>query len=230
MIGPTETAANGLCTRCGDCSEACPTGAREMIGRTVTVDEVLEVVLRDRIFYDDSGGGVTFSGGEPLVQSEFLIACLEACRAEGVQTVLDTSGCAPQDVLLAASALADLVLFDLKIMDDLAHQEILGAPLQPILDNLKALAASHEQIWLRIPVVPGFSDADANIEAIIRLATETEGLKKVNLLPFHRTGAAKHWRVGRTDQMAGVEPPSAQRLLEILALFEAAGLEASIGG
>ncbi len=85
-------------------------------------------------------------------------------------------------------------------------------------------------LWLRIPVVPGFSDADANIEAIIRLATDTEGLKKVNLLPFHRTGAAKHWRVGRTDQMAGVEPPSAQRLLEILALFEAAGLEASIGG
>lgn len=230
VIPTAEISFSNLCTRCGDCAEACPTGARELIGSRMTVDEVRQIVLRDRIFYDDSGGGVTFSGGEPLGQPQFLMACLKACSAEGVHTAIDTSGCAPKDVFMAATAMADLVLFDLKIMDDKAHQEILGAPLQPILTNLEALAAVHDQVWLRVPVVPGFSDSDVNLESIIRVAAETKGIRRVSLLPFHRTGAAKHRRVGRIDQLVDVEPPSAQRMLEISARFEASGLDVSIGG
>lgn len=229
-IRPAAVTGNHDCLRCGDCADICPTGAREFIGRQVSVEEVIERVIRDRIFYDDSGGGVTFSGGEPLAQAQFLLSCLQACRAEGLRTALDTSGCGRQEDLLSASGFSDVILFDLKIMDEAMHQDLLGVPLQPILANLEALAKIHPEVWLRVPIVPGFSDSCANVDAIIDFAAANSGIRRVNLLPYHRSGAGKHTRLGREDTMHGVEPPSAERMRDISERFAFAGLQVSIGG
>ncbi len=159
-IQPSQVPGPSLCTLCGSCADTCPTAARQVVGRPWTVNELMETVLRDRIFYDSSGGGVTFSGGEPLNQAEFLIESLRACREQRLHTTVDTSGCAPRSVLLEVAEICDLMLFDLKLMDEERHRELLGVPLAPILANLEAVtAAATCTVWLRVPVVPGFTDA-----------------------------------------------------------------------
>ena len=121
----------------------------------------MEEVLRDRVFYEESGGGVTFSGGEPLAQPDFLEALLEACRAASVHTAVDTCGFAPRERLLALAPLVDLFLFDVKLVDDARHLALTGVPAAPILENLRALAAVHANVWIRVPVVPGLTDGEA---------------------------------------------------------------------
>jgi pyruvate formate lyase activating enzyme len=224
---PTQ---NPDCLLCAACVEACPTGARQLIGRTMTVAEVVSEVLRDRIFYEDSGGGVTFSGGEPLAQPQFLLALLETCRADGVHTVLDTTGFARQELLLAAARHAALLLYDLKAFDESRHRKLTGVSNQAILENLKALDAAHDNIWLRIPVVPGFNDDLADLGRTARFAADLRHVTQVNLLPFHRTGLHKVARLGLSHALDGVETPSADLMRQAAALFEAAGLRTKIGG
>ena len=229
---PTGAASGDatLCTRCGACAEACPAGAREWMGREVSVAHILAEVTRDRIFYGESGGGVTFSGGEPLAQPEFLIACLEACRAVGFHVALDTSGFAPKEALLAAAALSDLVLYDLKLMDSEAHESHTGAPAELILENLRALAALHGAIWLRIPVIPGVNDTEANMAPAAALASGLSGIRRVCLLPYHRMGSEKALRLGRPDPFRSAAEPDSKTLARLATPFERAGLSVSIGG
>jgi pyruvate formate lyase activating enzyme len=196
----------------------------------MTVSEVLDAVWQDRIFYDESGGGVTFSGGEPLQQFEFLRACLGACRARGLRTAVDTSGFAPLEHLLAAAPLADLFLYDLKMMDPAKHRQYTGAPNGPVLENLIALGRVHHQIWVRIPVIPGVNDDAPALQALARFAGSVPGVRQINLLPFHRTGLPKLARLGRANLLAGVKPPSAEAMAAALAIFQDLGLNAKIGG
>jgi len=193
------------CTRCGACVEACPTEARQMVGRRMTTDEVLAEVLKDRLFYDDSGGGVTFSGGEPLMQPEFLLELLRACRAHGIHTAVDTSGYAPQEQLRAAAGLTDLFLYDLKTMDDARHLECTGVSNAAILDNLAALGRMHQNIWIRIPIVPGFNDDAEQLDAAARFVASIPAVRQVSLLPYHPTGNHKVRWLGRHV----AQPPSA---------------------
>jgi pyruvate formate lyase activating enzyme len=218
------------CAPCGACAEACPTGARAVVGREILAASLLAEVARDRMFYEQSGGGITFSGGEPLSQPEFLLACLEACKAKGFHTALDTCGFAPKETLLAAAALSDLVLYDLKLMDPEAHERHTGAPLDIILENLAALAASRTEVWLRIPVVPGVNDDEAAMAAAATLASNLPRLRRVFLLPYHRLGAEKAIRLGIFMPPAPLSAPSPETLARLASPFLKAGLEVSLGG
>jgi pyruvate formate lyase activating enzyme len=221
---------SGLCTACGVCVEACPAGARQLAGREVTVGEVMAEVLRDRIFFEGSHGGVTFSGGEPLAQADFLSALLEAARAHGIHTAVDTCGFAPRERLLALVPLVDLFLFDVKLVDDERHRALTGLPSRPILDNLRALAEARAEIWIRVPVVPGCTDAEADVAETAALVSGLSGVRRVSLLPYHATGSAKARRLGRPSPLESLAPPSPDRLEALAAPFRARGLAVTIGG
>ena len=217
------------CTACGACADVCPTGARAVVGREVTVDELLAEVMRDRVFFD-TDGGVTFSGGEPLLQLRFLEAMLEACRAAGLHTAIDTSGLAPLKHLLRVAVLADLLLFDVKLMDDTRHRMHTGVSNTQILANLDAVARLHPNIWLRVPIVPGVNDDETNIRATAALAAGIPSVRRVHLLPYHRLGADKRRRLGNGTEGVSLTPPTRSRMDELAAEFTAAGVTTTIGG
>ncbi len=226
VCGPGETPADHP----EACVDACPTGARQLLGRDVDIDELLDDVLRDRIFFDQSGGGVTLSGGEPLMQPAFVKALLKALRQRGVHTALDTCGLGQREDLLEAAALSDLVLFDLKHMDEARHRAWTGAGNEAILANLKALGTVHPQIWIRVPVIPGVNDDLANLEATARFVAAIPGVRRLDLLPYHSTGAAKFGRLGRDYSLEQVQSPTPERMAGLADLFRAHGITATIGG
>jgi len=229
------------CTLCGTCVVTCPVEARQLVGRLVTVDELLADLLKDRLFFDDSGGGVTFSGGEPLAQPEFLAAALDACRRQGVRTAVDTSGFCRQEDLLAVAGRTDLFLYDLKHMDDERHRQLTGVSNRRILDNLRALVraqvGAHEAIWIRVPVIPGVNDDAENLDATARFVTSLPGVRRLHLLPYHGHGMGKRERLSEPAPRTAVPLPEAPAAvdgnahLEALAeRLSAAGLETHLGG
>ncbi len=226
----TKTNCPTTCNVCGACVKACPSGARQQIGRTISVEEVMREIRKDRLFYDDSGGGVTFSGGEPFVQPVFLLALLDRCRNESIHTAVDTSGFCSASDLHNAAKYTDLFLYDLKLMDDQRHSYYTGQSNRTILDNLKSLSAVHSNIWLRIPIVPGITDDDANIDAIAELAATLPYVRQIHLLPYHNTASAKLNRLGLTnplENLAAPEPLCLERLRDRIA---DRGLTVKIGG
>jgi pyruvate formate lyase activating enzyme len=218
------------CERCGACLEACPTGGRRLIGREIPVTQLLETIEQDRVFYEDSGGGVTFSGGEPLYQFEFLKDLLRACRDRHLHTVVDTCGFAREGDLLAVAPLTGLFLYDLKMMDDAKHRQYTGVSNVRILSNLQALGAAHEQIWIRVPVIPGINDSERELKGLAHFVAGIPSVRQVNLLPYHRTGLPKARRLGRFSPLAEVEPPSAESMSRAADIFSSFGLSARIGG
>jgi len=217
------------CALCGECVAVCPTGARQLIGEHRSVASVVAAVEPDRIFYDESGGGVTFSGGEPLLQPDFLKALLEACRARGLRTAVDTCGFACTETLLAVAQRADLILFDVKLMEEAKHRQYTGVSNGPILENLRALDRVHKDLWLRVPLIPGINDDAANLDAVARLALGLTGLRQISLLPYHRAGALKFPRLGQACALADLEPPSASAVERAAAHLRAFGLEVRTG-
>ena len=218
------------CLRCGRCADACPSGARQLVGRTFTVAEVLEAVERDRPFYDESGGGVTFSGGEPLYQPRFLLACLAEARRRGLHTVVDTSGFASLALVRRVAQATDLFLFDLKVLDPERHLAYTGVPLAPILRNLRALDRSGADIWLRVPFVPGHTDDRANLEALGTLAGSLRHTRRLHLLPYHALGAEKFARLGRSDPLGEVAQPTTAAVEEAVAFLRSFDLDVRVGG
>lgn len=222
-----ERVAN--CLHCAACVEACPTEARSRVGREWSVEEVLQEVLADRVFYEQSGGGVTVSGGEPLAQPAFLIALLRASRQQGLHTVLDTTGLGRTEHLLAAAALSDIVLYDVKAFDADVHRRLTGATNQTILHNLDALSRAHTGIWIRLPVVPGFNDDLDDLKRLAEFVAGLRGIQQVSLLPFHRTGLHKWQRLGLSHSLEGVAPPTSERLETIRNLFTRHDLAVRLG-
>lgn len=218
------------CVRCGLCVDACPTGARHLVGLRMTVEDVCDEVAKDRIFFEESGGGVTFSGGEPLLQDEFLITLLDACRARGIHTAVDTCGYGPIETLLRVAERTDLFLYDLKVMDEERHRAFTGVSNRGIMENLETLARVHPAIWIRIPVIPGVNDEASQIEGTARYVASLPGIRRVDLLPYHETGLHKFARLGETYRLGRIDPPSAERMEGIAARFRAHGLDAQSGG
>lgn len=190
--------------------------------------DVIREVERDVPWFDLSGGGVTFSGGEPLSQVRFLLELLRRCRGHDIHTAIDTTGCASAADIEAVAALADLFLYDLKIMDAKAHRLHTGTSNRGILDNLRLLDRLGAEVWIRVPFVPGISATPDNVQATIDFLTLETGFRRVSLLPYHRIGQAKYERLGIEFRMAGVQPPSQQEIAAARRSFEAAGFEVHI--
>jgi len=185
------------CTACGECARACPAAALEIIGKKWTLDALLDEALRDSSFYKTSGGGITLSGGEPLMQHAFVCEFMTKCREAGVHVALDTTGYASREIFTEAAALADLVLLDLKHIDPERHLELTGAPLGPILNNARLLDGLGKPVWARTPVIPGATDSDDNIAAIARFIAENlPGCERWDLLPFSNLCVSKYERLG----------------------------------
>jgi pyruvate formate lyase activating enzyme len=201
-----------------------------MVGRSVTVDEVLSLVERDLVFYDQSGGGATFSGGEPLAQPAFLSALLQGCRRRGIHTTLDTCGHAPWAVLDRVRGLVDLFLYDLKLIDDARHRQVTGVSNRLILDNLRGLSERGHDIVVRVPVIPGVNDDARNMAAIAAFAATLPKLAGVALLPYHPTARDKYRRLGRAYDLGDVPPPSQDQLAAAATALHRQGLRVQIGG
>lgn len=184
------------CTLCGACVEACPARALEILGRQVSVEEVIEEVLRDRIFYETSGGGMTLSGGEPSLQPDFSMGLLHTARQEGLHTCLDTCGFCDYQTLSRLASSADLVFYDIKETDPQRHKEWTGVDNARILDNLRRLDAGGTVTRLRCPIIPGLNDREDHLRALADLAASLSGCEGVELLGYHRLGQGKRERLG----------------------------------
>jgi pyruvate formate lyase activating enzyme len=218
------------CVLCGTCAEVCYADAREIVGREMTAEDVAAEIERDVPFYDESGGGATISGGEPLLQVGFLRAVLRACKEREIHTALDTCGFAPWEALESVRGLVDLFLYDLKLMDDARHRAFTGASNEPILGNLRALAERGHAIALRVPLVPGINDDEENIRRIAVFAAALPRLQRVDVLPYHRAGTDKYSRMHRAYRLPEARPPSQEKIAQITEILHEFDLQARVGG
>jgi len=189
------------CAGCGSCVDACPEGARAIAGDAWSVDRLLAEIEKDVLFYDQSGGGVTLSGGEPLAQASFAVAVLTSCRARRIHTAIDTCGDAVWADLERVARVTDLFLYDVKVVDAERHRRLTGATNGRILDNLRRLDEAGSTIWLRCPIVPGENDARGEIDALAELVGGLRSVEAIHLLPLHRGGERKAEGLGRVRRV-----------------------------
>jgi pyruvate formate lyase activating enzyme len=194
------------------------------------VSQVVAEVLKDQLFYDESGGGVTFSGGEPLSQPDFLLALLEACGGSEMHRCVDTSGFAPWERLAAVAAATDLFLYDLKHIDGAAHRRLTGVDNTLILDNLRGLARLGATVVVRLPLIPGFNDDHDTIAGIGRFLEGLAGVDTVHLLPYHHFQVAKYARFGRAYPGRAIDKLSLRPIGQVEAQLRAHGLKVATGG
>ncbi len=217
------------CRVCGKCVSACPSEARELVGRTVIVDELMDEIEKDILFYDESGGGVTISGGEPLIQPEFLIALLKKCRERNIHTTVDTMGYADPETLCRVAEYTDLFLFDIKHMDSEKHVECVGVPNKIILSNLRMLLENGYAVKVRIPVIPGINDDPENIERMGKFIVSLPAIGGVSILPYHDTATKKYIQFGIDYRMKEIKNSSSMSAEEVAEQLAKYGLDVKIG-
>ena len=231
------------CIKCGSCGElssdadACPTGALETIGRELTVAEALKQALADEPFYDASGGGVTFTGGEPLAQGAFLLEAVREFKNYSIGICLDTSGYAPDGLVREIAPFLDLVLYDIKHMDDATHQRLTGVSNRRILSNARLFATLGTPMQISFPLIPGLTDDAENLEATAHFVSELAGLSKrdesrasVRILPYHGSARPKYERKGLKYLCSDQTVPSSGDCGRAASYFQNYGLTTSIGG
>jgi pyruvate formate lyase activating enzyme len=264
QVGPELVFRPDRCTACGDCVPACPTdaislddgalhvhrdrchltgacvevclpGALEVVGRSRSAEEILRLVESDRIYYDESRGGVTFSGGEPFAQPDFLRELLEGCRDRELSVVLDTCGHVAPETFQALAPLAGHLLFDLKLMDEARHDAFTGVHNRWILENLRWVGdgcrGEHcPTLTVRIPLIPGVNDDEENLSATAEFLMSLGKVPPVDILPYHRLGVEKYHRMGRAYQLSQLAPPPTVSVRRAVRLLEDAGLDVTVRG
>jgi pyruvate formate lyase activating enzyme len=218
------------CSLCGACVEACYAEAREIAGREVTVAQVMAEIERDIPFYDRSGGGVTISGGEPLLQKDFLLVLLRSCRQAEIHTALDTCGHSSWETLDSVREYVDLFLYDLKVMDETKHRKFTGASSELALNNLEALSEEGHSIVVRVPIIPGINDDEENIRETGALAARLRSLERVDLLPYHDAALQKYARFDKHYELPETRPPSEEHMTDLARTLRGFGLQVQIGG
>lgn len=228
--GGRRTVLPDLCDFCGRCLEACYAEALEQVGRLVTVEEIVSLVEADTPFYEQSGGGVTLSGGEPLAQPAFSHSVLQESRKRGIHTAMETCGHASWEVWEALLPHLNLILYDVKAVDPAKHQRLTGLSNRLILDNLSRLAQTNKRIIIRRPVIPGCNDDPQGMHALARLVQELSRVDEVHLLPYHRLGQSKYEQLGRDYPMGdqpSLDEADVEALRDILVSYD---LKVKVGG
>lgn len=196
----------------------------------MSVKEILEEIEKDRIFYEESGGGVTFSGGEPLLQPDFLYALLNECKERAIHTTVDTCGFARYEIIDKMRDKVDLFLYDVKTMDSRKHKKYTGVSNQQILRNLEKLVEGGSSIVISFPIIPSINDDDENVTRTAEFISSLPNILQVNLLPYHRAGIEKYKNLGKPFKLTKVQPPSDQRMKSVKEKLEAFGLRVGVGG
>ncbi len=218
------------CTLCGECLKTCYAGALNIVGRYVSVAELMVMIERDRKFYDQSGGGVTFSGGEPTAQADFLKAALKEARLRGIHTAIETSGFMKWEKLETVLKYVDLALVDIKHMDPKQHANLIGVPNGLILENLKKMAAMGLPVRIRLPLIPGYNDSLENMKDAAEFVKDLSNVQAVDILPYHRLGEMKWAQLDCSYELAEVVPPSQGDVRQRAKVFEDLGIKVSVGG
>jgi len=202
----------------------------EVSGRWVEASEVMREIEKDGIYYDQSGGGITFSGGEPLMQPEFLLELLRLAKERGYHTALDTCGHVSETVLEQVMNHVDLFLYDLKLVDSEDHLKYTGVTNEKVLKNLMFLSEMGKKVDIRIPVIPGITDTQKNVVALRDLLLELNGLEQIDLLPYHLIAKSKYQRFKMNYKLEELQEPSMEKLNELKKIFEGIGMKVTIGG
>jgi len=208
-----------ICTNCGDCSEVCPSQALRLVGKRRTVTEVFLEVSRDSPFYRRSNGGVTLSGGEPLMQKTFARALFKKCLEHGIHTTLDTCGYAEWSDMKEVLEYTNLVLYDIKIMESENHKKYTGVPNDLILENAKRIACIGLPMIVTVPVIPSLNDDEENIKAVAGFARKY-GIKQIRLLPYHKLGRSKYRMLGRKYVLGNISPPKEYQICNLRKIIE----------
>ena len=220
-----------ICNLCGKCAEVCPTKAFEMLGSSILISDLMQQIDNEAIFFDQSGGGVTFSGGEPLMHANYLLEALTACGKRGYHRVVDTTAFASTATVLEVAKHTELFLIDLKVMDSKKHKEFTGVSNEKILSNIIALAKTNCDIIFRIPLIKGVNDDEENIRETANFMKSLEGNRKViNLLPYHNIAENKYIKLGTPTNNHVFEAPNEIEINNITSLFSSVGITATVGG
>ena len=202
------------CELCGKCTIYCPHDAREICGKEYTVDEVMREILKDKVFYENSGGGVTFSGGECMLQIDFLEEILKECKKNGIRTAVDTAGHVPYESFERILPHTDLFLYDVKCFDSVKHKQYTGVGNKLILDNLKTLLGTGKAVWVRIPIIPTVNDTEEEMQQISAFLEAHKSYERVELLPYHAMGQHKYSALGMHARQFDVPDSNAMELLK----------------
>jgi pyruvate formate lyase activating enzyme len=225
LVSDSET-----CIGCGLCTETCYYDARKLVGTNYKISALMKEILKDKLFYENSGGGVTFSGGEPLLQSDFLMAVCRACGREKVHRAVETCGHVPWNVFNKLLSELDLIFFDLKHIDPGLHKQYTGVTNELILDNLRKLSDVFSPLIVRIPVIPGFNDASETQKSIFSfLKNQLKRITTVELLPFHRLGSSKYKGLGREYPMENIVSLKKEDLKHLEKLGRDMGIPVRVG-
>ena len=204
-----------VCRWCGDCADGCSTDARRQVGSVMTESRLLQEIEIDAPVHRQTGGGVTFTGGEPLLQAEFLFRLLEGCRALDIHSAVDTCGAASPWAVERAAELADLILYDLKHVDDERHRRITGSSNREILDNLRLLSRIEAAVRVRFPVIPGLNDDAAHVRRLAELVASL-GFREIDVVPYRRPVPGTYEALGRPNPSAALQEPEAEAIAEVV--------------
>lgn len=205
-------------------------GKEKVVGKDVTVGEIIDIIERDRIYYRRSGGGLTLSGGESLTQPDFAVALLKAAKERGINTAMESTGFADFSVISRYLPYLDLYLMDIKHINSAKHKEFTSQPNERILENAVKITNAGTRLIVRTPVIPTFNATKEEIGEIAKFASSLKGVTEMHILPYHRIGTDKYKGLGRDYSLTGIEPPSKELMNELLAVVESYGLKGQIGG